>query len=470
MTPRGPHGKLPMMSVSPARRIAFDVLQRVEAEGAFASDLLNTQLTEAVRREDAALATELTFGVLRWQGLLDFLLERHLEKPAASLDLEVLLALRLGMYQLRFLERVPAHAAVSESVEIVKRARKSSAASLVNAVLRRIAPSAREPVEGLLPAGLAPAKRLALLYSHPAWLIERWVARLGEERTTALLTANNRPHQLACAVHDATRREKAIEDLRSAGLRVEPGALLRDALRVSGGSPARTEAFRRGWISVQDEASQAIPLLLETAAGREVLDLCAAPGSKTAHLARAAAPAWVVAADIHLHRLTAMRKHLDRLGITNVALLSLDATRPLPLTKQYSRILVDAPCSGTGTLAHNPEIRWRLRPEDLADLHQRQTELLGTALDHLAPGGRLVYSTCSLEPEENEDAVAEAFRRAPGVRVVDASRLAVSLTPHLAAGIRAEALFDAAGAFRTFPVEYPTDGFFAVVLEKNPGS
>src|SRR4029077_9955073 len=144
-------------------------------------------------------------------------------------------------------------------------------------------------VEGLLPAGLTPAKRLALLYSHPAWLVERWVARLGEERTTALLAANNRPHQLACAVHDATRREKAIEDLRGAGLRVEPGALLRDALRVSGGSPARTEAFRRGWISVQDEASQAIPLLLETAAGQEVLDLCAAPGSKTAHLARAAA-------------------------------------------------------------------------------------------------------------------------------------------------------------------------------------
>ena len=458
------------MSVSPSRRIAFDVLQRVEAEGAFAADLLNTQLTEAVRREDAALATELTLGTLRWRSLLDFLLERHLEKPAASLDLEVLLALRLGLYQLRFLERVPARAAVSESVEMAKRARKSSAASLVNAVLRRIAPAAREPLEGLLPAGLAPAKRLALLYSHPAWMVERWVTRLGEERTTALLAANNRPRQLACAVHDAARREEAIEDLRGAGLRVEPGVLLRDALRVSGGSPARTEAFRRGWISMQDEASQTIPLLLETATGQEVFDLCAAPGSKTAPLARAAAPAWVVAADIHPHRLTAMRKHLDRLGITNVALIALDATRPLPFAKKYDRILVDAPCSGTGTLAHNPEIRWRLRPEDLADLHHRQAELVGTALHHLAPGGRLVYSTCSLEPEENEDVVKGALLRAPGAHVVDASRLTVLLAPHLAAGIRAEALFDAASAFRTFPAEYPTDGFFAVVLERDSGS
>jgi 16S rRNA (cytosine967-C5)-methyltransferase len=466
MTPRGPHGKLPPMSVSPARRIAFDVLQRVQAEGAFAADLLNAQLTEAVRREDAALATELTLGVLRWQGLLDFLLERHLEKPAAILDLEVRLALRLGVYQLRFLERVPARAAVSESVEIVKRARKSSAASLVNAVLRRIAPTAREPVEALLPGGLSPVSRLAVLYSHPAWMVERWVARMGEERTAALLAANNRPHQLACAVHDAVHREKAVEDLRGAGLRVEPGALLRDALRISGGSPTRTEAFRRGWISVQDEASQTIPLLLETATGQEVLDLCAAPGSKTAHLARAAVPAWVVAADIHPHRLTAMRKHLVRLGIANVALIALDATRPLPLAKQYRRILVDAPCSGTGTLAHNPEIRWRLRPEDLADLRRRQIGLLGTALHHLAPGGRLVYSTCSLEPEENEDVVTEALRRTPGTRVVDASRLTISLAPHLAAGVRAAALFDAASAFRMFPAEYPTDGFFAVVIER----
>jgi 16S rRNA (cytosine967-C5)-methyltransferase len=455
------------MSVSPARRIAFDVLQRVEAEGAFAADLLNTQLTKAVRREDAALATELTLGTLRWRGLLDFLLERHLEKPAASLDLEVLLALRLGLYQLRFLERVPARAAVSESVELVKRARKSSAASLVNAVLRRLAPVAHEPVEKLLAAGMAPAKRLAILYSHPVWMVERWVTRLGEERAAALLAANNRPRQLTCAVRDAVRREEAIQDLRSAGLRVEPGALLRDALRVSGGSPARTESFRRGWISVQDEASQIIPLLLETATGQEVFDLCAAPGSKTAYLARAAEPAWVFAADIHPHRLTAMRKYLDRLGITNVALISLDATRPLPFAKEYRRILVDVPCSGTGTLAHNPEIRWRLRPEDLADLHRRQAALLDTALHHLAPGGRLVYSTCSLEPEENEDVVAEALSRAPGAHVVDASRLAASLAPHLAAGIRAEALFDAASAFRTFPAEYPTDGFFAVALERD---
>src|SRR5271169_949157 len=180
-----------MTMISPARKITYEVLRRVEAEGAYASDVLHAELGARVKTEDAGLATELVMGVLRWRRLLDFLLERQLKKPVARLYLPVSLALRIGLYQLRFLERVPARAAVSESVEIVKRARKSSAASLVNAVLRRIAPAVREPVEGLLPAGLAPAKRLAVLYSHPVWMVERWITQLGEERTTALLAANN---------------------------------------------------------------------------------------------------------------------------------------------------------------------------------------------------------------------------------------------------------------------------------------
>jgi 16S rRNA (cytosine967-C5)-methyltransferase len=455
------------MSVTLARRIAFDVLRRVATEGAYAADLLHARLSNEVKRADAALATELTLGVLRWQRLLDFLLEQDLGKPVASLDTEVLLALRLGLYQLRFLTRVPVRAAVNESVELVKRARKSSAAGLVNAVLRRAASAAGEmpeQLERLLPADLPPAERLATRYSHPTWMVARWLEVFGQARTAALLESNNRPARATCALHDSAQREQAILLLKKAGLSVEPGKLLRSAWTVSGGNPAATEAFRRGWISIQDEASQLVALLLRIEPGHSVLDLCAAPGGKTAQLARAAgANALVVAADRHAHRLRAMKDHLHRVGAEHARLVALDATSALPFTARFERVLLDAPCSGTGTLSRNPEIRWRLRPEDLADFHGRQARLLSSALERLAPGGRLVYSTCSLEPEENEQVVEQALAGRRDIRRV---RDVQALLPHLAEGVRAEDLVDREGYLRTFPPEHSTDGFFAAILER----
>jgi 16S rRNA (cytosine967-C5)-methyltransferase len=458
------------MTISPARRIAFDVLRRVEAEGAYASDELHAQLTETVKREDAALATEIALGVLRWKRLLDFLLERELKKPVEKLDLEVLLALRLGLYQMRFLERVPARAAVNESVELVKRARKSSAAALVNAVLRRVAAHATRPIEEILPRDLAHAERLGILHSHPTWLVERWLERYGEERTVALLEANNRAPNLACAVQERGRREDAARSLEAAGLRVEPGRLLRDALIARGGNPASTDVYLAGWISIQDEASQIIPLLLGVEQGQRVLDLCAAPGGKTATLAIAAGPeALVVAADRHEHRLRAMRGQLERVRVHNARPVALDATQPLPFRAKFDRILVDAPCSGTGTLARNPEIRWRLKQEDLADLHGQQTALLRTALEQLAPAARLVYSTCSLEPEENEAVIEEATRGLSGARIVPASESTTRIAPSLAPGVSAESLFDERGFFRTFPPDHHADGFFAAIFQRANG-
>ncbi|HUJ33327.1 MAG TPA: 16S rRNA (cytosine(967)-C(5))-methyltransferase RsmB [Candidatus Acidoferrum sp.] len=499
------------MSISPARRIAFDALRRVEAEGAYASDLLHAELTADISPKDAALATELTLGVLRWRRLLDFLLDRWLKKPVAKLDLPVALALRLGLYQLRFLERIPPRAAVNESVELVKRARKSSAASLVNAILRRLGQDAEgasfKParLEAELPPGLSPSDRLAILHSHPTWLVERWLARLGEAPTLALLDANNRAPRLSCTLHDPAHRDEILRVLEKSGLRVEPGALLRNAFAISGGSPIRTDAFRRGAISVQDEASQIIPLLLDVHAGDRVLDLCAAPGGKTPPLVRAAGDTGlVVAADRHAHRLRAMRAQFERLHLDRIHLLELEAEHPLPFRAQFDRILVDAPCSGTGTLARHPEIRWRLKPEQLAEFHRLQVAILRSALDALAPGGRLVYSTCSLEPEENEDVIAEVLAASPsggrsfgsdnkpassssgasafsasrsasdreapevsiGIRRLPATEAAAILAPHLASAVDAASLFDSSGYFRTLPGPQATDGFFAAILEK----
>ena len=454
--------------ISPARKVAYEVLRRVEAEGAYASDVLHAELGARVKAEDAGLATELVMGVLRWRRLLDFLLDRQLKKPVAKLDLPVALALRIGLYQLRFLERVPARAAVNESVELVKSARKTSAATLVNAVLRRAANEARMPAEKFVPRDAPLAGRLGILHSHPAWLVERWLARMGDQRTVALLEANNHTPRLTCALHDLKRREEIFAALQRAGLQIEPGKILQSAFTVSGGSPTRTDSFRSGAISIQDEASQTVPLLLEVQTKDRVLDLCAAPGGKTPPLVRAAGPdGLVIAADRHAHRLRAMREQFKRLALTQVRLVELDAASPLPFGTFFNRILVDAPCSGTGTLARHPEIRWRLQPEQLAEFHALQTALLKSALERLVPGGRLVYSTCSMEPEENEQVVEEALRNISGFALNAGSEMSHGLKDNLVPGSESANLFDRGGFFRTTPGPLETDGFFAAIISRS---
>ena len=283
------------------------------------------------------------------------------------------------------------------------------------------------------------------------------------------MEANNRATRLSLALHDADRRDEIIEGLRKSGLHVESGQLLRSAIAVSGGSPVRTTAFQSGAISIQDEASQIIPLLLGANAGDRVLDLCAAPGGKTATLVRAAGQQGiVVAADVHAHRLVAMRSQFQRLKIGGVRFIELDATRELPFRESFQRILVDAPCSGTGTLSRHPEIRWRLRPEQLAEFHRLQVSILVNAIAQLTPGGRLVYSTCSLEPEENEEVVAEALQKSAPLfaRRASASDAVRALKPHLVPTVDASEFFDAEAQFRTVPGQHSADGFFAAILER----
>lgn len=454
------------MGVSPSRKIAYEVLRHVEAEGAYASDLLHAALAAHVKPADAALATKITLGVLRWRRLLDFLLERHLKKPSSRFDLPVILALRMGLYQLRFLDKVPARAAINESVELVKSARKRSAAALVNAVLRKAESDAQSPAEAFLPSELRSAERLGILHSHSTWLVERWLARLGEPQTVALLRANNQTPTLSCAMQDFSRHEEVLGSLAKSGLRIQPGVLLRNAFSVSGASPARTGAFRAGQISIQDEASQAVPLLLAVHRGDRVLDVCAAPGGKTAALIRASgSTGMVIAADRHAHRLAAMRAQLVRLAAGRAHLIELDAEQPLPFCKKFDRILLDAPCSGTGTLARHPEIRWRLEPNQLSASHKCQVRMLRVALSQLALGGRLVYSTCSIEPEENEEVVEEVLRDMPSIQRISRAEATQALTPHLAPGVDPATLFGSDGYFRTSPSLHRTDGFFAAVLQ-----
>jgi 16S rRNA (cytosine967-C5)-methyltransferase len=459
-----------LMPISPARTIAFDALRRVETQSAYADEVLRAELGAGVRTEDAGLATELTLGVLRWQRLLDFLIGRYLTNAAKALDAEVRIALRLGVYQLWFLERVPAHAAVHEAVELVKRARKRSAAPLVNAVLRKAAKDAaqlgksRSAIASFLSADLPIAEQLGILYSHPSWLVQRWLRNFGEDRARALLEANNRAAAMSCFVVDAERREDALTSIREARCVVEPGVLLRDAWTLQGGNPAASDAVRRGWVAIQDEASQAVAHLLAVEERNAVLDLCAAPGGKTILLARAAGPQGrVIAADLHEHRVRALKERLETAGVRNVETVTLDGTQPLPFERRFDRILVDAPCSGTGTLARHPEIRWQLRSDDLADLHARQVLLLKNAVANLAPEGRLIYSTCSLEPEENEFVVNEALEGSQGqFRVVTPGS---TLQRILREGVTQASLIDTNNFFRTCTSIHGTDGFFAAAIE-----
>ena len=455
------------MAISAARRIAFEVLRRVASEEAYAADLLYAKLEPGIKKADASLATELTLGVLRWQRLLDFLLQRYLQRPCDQLDLEVLLALRLGLYQLRYLDRVPPHAAIDESVELAKRARKSSAAGMVNAALRRATAEAKiagQELGRLIDAGTAEEERLGILNSHPAWLVARWLGSFGRERTTALLEANNRPAPLCCAVLEEEASERVADSLRKSGLGVTPGRWLRGALQISGGNAATSEAYRTGQVNLQDEASQMVAHLVDARDSQRILDACAAPGGKTMILARAAGPRGrVVAGDIHEHRLRIIQQQLTRTGIMNVSLVALDATRPLPFSPGFDRVLIDAPCSGTGTLSRNPEIRWRLKPEDLNEAQRSQIAMLRNALWSAGKSGRVVYSTCSLEPEENENVVAAALAEAPEWQVISGQAI---LAPHLREAASVEKLFESGGFFRTFPPEHGTDGFFTAVLAR----
>ena len=458
------------MSVSPARAAAFDTLLRVERDAAFATDALDARLARmpaGANPADAALATELVMGVLRWRRLLDFLIERVAARRPESLDLEVLLALRLGLYQLRVLSRVPASAAVNESVELVKQARKRSAAGLVNAALRRASRDAAitGSLDTLVSSDAPLAERLGILWSHPSWIVARWLARYGEPSTRALLEADNRPPHLCAAALTPAGACDALASLVADGFDAAPAQWLASAIELRGiprGGVSASTALRDGQILIQDEASQMVPLLLGVRAGQRVLDVCAAPGGKTARLANQAGATNVIAADVHLHRVRQMREFLSKVHAGNVQTLTLDATAPLPFAMRFDRILLDAPCSGTGTLARNPEIRWRLAPADIAALADKQRAILQQALAALAPGGRLVYSTCSLEPEENEQVIASALAATPGARIVSAQD---ALTPHVGAGADVRALFDSNGFFRTFPSTHGSDGFFAAAVE-----
>jgi len=404
--------------ISPARRAAFDILREVEA-GAFSSILLAAEEPK-LKPVDRALTHELVLGVLRWQLWLDKLIEHFTKRGIETLDLPVRLALRLGLYQLRFLTRIPASAAVNESVNLVRSAKVSSAAAFVNAVLRR---AIREAEYDPASAAKDPIKRLAIETSHPAWLIERWANAFGVEETEAFARANNLVPPTAFRVVGGDSTE-VLDRLRNAGGLVEPSKVAKDAWRISNAPSLLRELAAEGKIYVQDEASQLVAQIVDLKPNERALDLCAAPGGKTTLMAAwAGDSALIIASDRSEKRLETVVRTSTLHNLNQIKSLVADATQQLPFENSvFDRILVDAPCSGTGTLRRNPEIRWRISEADIAELAAQQKLFLKHAARVLKPGGQLVYSTCSIEPHENEQVVKAFLKSHTDFQLLNTSR------------------------------------------------
>ena len=451
-----------MPAISPARKAAFRILLAVERGQAHSDDLLRADAVSALAPADRHLATALVLGVLRWQILLDQLIRPLLKRPNARLDPEVLIALRLGAFQLRFLDRIPAHAAIDESVELTKQSGHRFAAGMVNAVLRNATALRSRLLEESIGESAVQA--------HPAWMVERWTSVYGAEAAQAICRHGQSQPRLAVRVESPATED----ELSDTGIELAAGELLTAARTVVSGDVTATAAFREGRVRLQDEGSQ---LIGELAAGitaglvqnrEKILDACAAPGGKTLILAERNPNALIVACESSPRRLADLSKRLaayaDRVECRLADAAALEEEGAFDLA------LADVPCSGTGTLGRNPEIRHRLRLEDLPRHAERQRAILRGALRAVRPGGRVVYSTCSLEPEENEQVVTAALSENPNARQI-------SLAPAIEAlernGIlrpkgaeRMQQCLTPEGALRLLPGALPTDGFFVALIER----
>ncbi len=433
-----------------ARAVAHDVLLRVETTDAFADVLLARKLG-ALAPPDRALATELVYGTLAWQGRLDHHLRQLVRGSLEKVEPPVRAALRLGLHQLLFLDRVPAYAAVDASVRLARRSGRG-AAGLVNAVLRRAAREGRDALHLPDPAA-DPIERLAVEWSHPRWLVERLADQVELDELPALLAAHNRRGPIAVRVNPPGQREALAAALAARGVPVHRARWAPDALVVerAAGRLRALDEFTTGRLSFQGEASQLVTRLLDVAPGARVLDACAAPGGKTTYVA--ALGARPMALDVHAAGVRRIRQEATRLRLTTIRTAVADARRP-PLRGPFDAVLLDAPCSGLGTLRRHPELRWRRRPEDVARLAGLQGELLAGVAPLVRPGGVLVYAVCTWTRAETDDVVAtflaanDRFVREP------------------AGGRVPRELVGGDGALRTWPHRHDLDGFFALRLTR----
>ncbi len=466
-----PKSKIQNRNVSPARRAAFEILQKIEREKAFSSVLL-PQAEVKLALRDKSLCHQITLGVLRRQMYLDRIVQSFSKTKIAKLDLEVLIALRIGLFQILFLDKIPAFSAINESVNLVHLAKKRSAAGMVNAILRR---AVREKDFKFRYAD--EIERVSVETSHPRWLIEHWTRTYGFEETEKLALANNETPPLAFRL---TKKgdEKTVEILRKLGLEITESNIAENAFLVTKPNEMLFAFAEEGKIYFQEESSQLVGEAVKLQNGENFLDVCAAPGSKFMQILNSRfqisnskfqtvnhkssnleSGIWnlesiSVAGDLHEHRLHFLRESAENQGLKSFNLVAYNAESELPFAENtFDCILLDAPCSGTGTIRHNPEIRYFLAEKDFLELQTKQLTILKNASKILKKSGRVVYSTCSLEREENES-VIEYFLKE--------NREFEKNSPTVP-----QKFLTAENFARTNPARDASDGFFIAVLKKN---
>jgi 16S rRNA (cytosine967-C5)-methyltransferase len=435
------------------------VLERVERGGAYGDLALHGELTRShLTLRDRALVTDLVQGTLRWRGRLDHLLTHATGRELSSLEPRIVTLLRLGAYQIVFSDRIPDRAAVDQSVRCARAVGLRRAAGLVNASLRRLA---AEHASVSFPAlDDDPLEHLVRELSVTRWIAERWLALFGAEESAALARASNVVPPLTLRANRLRQsRDELLAKLQARYPEASPGLLAPDAIVLGRhGAPGRDPGFLEGLFTLQDEASQLVVEALAPERGEKILDTCAAPGTKATAIAERVGPTGqVLALDRNRQRLGLVARDARRLALPHLGVRCADATRPLPVEPDhFDRVLVDAPCSGLGTLRRHPDLRWRLRPEDPDRLSAVQLSLLERAGSVLRPGGTLVYSTCTVLPEENEGVVGEFLERRPEFRLVPPEELPDTVRP----------LTDAGGFVRTLPHHHDADAFFVARLER----
>lgn len=437
-----------------ARGTAVKILNRVERTDSYLDKLLDVELRSPDMSDvDKGLLNEIAHGVLRWQNKLDWVLNGFSHGSFARSEINVKNALRVALYQIFFLERIPHAAAVNEAVEFVKRIRGEKPAGLVNAVLRNIIRN----LEGIRYPEQAEdeVQFLAVTGSHPYWLVKRWMARFGFEETRKLLAANNERQDLSLRINTLrTTRAEFLAELERQGIPARVSAHMDSFVRVRGLSRiGQMDLFRKGFFTIQDESAALPSLLLDPRPDQQVIDMCAAPGGKTTHLAELMQNRGeILAVDKYEAKLNLIKSSCERLGLRNVTLLGMDAAALEG--RAADRVLLDAPCSGLGTVAKKPEVKWKRDIADILKLSRLQATLLDTAARLVRPGGVLVYSTCTTEPEENQGRVKEFLGAHPEFRLDDAGKFV------------SRAVVSPDGYVETFPHRHGMDGSFAARLVK----
>ncbi|MDZ7262778.1 MAG: 16S rRNA (cytosine(967)-C(5))-methyltransferase RsmB [candidate division KSB1 bacterium] len=437
------------------RQLAIQILSRMEKSDAYADILLTQELRKHNLSDlDKALVMELVNGTLRWRRKLQWILEQLYEGNWKKCPRLIRYILEVSLYQLLFLEKIPDYAAVNEGVVLARRLGSSYWANKVNGILRNFI---RRKNEIRFPSlSENPVQAISVIYSHPQWLVERWLTRFGIEETEKLCQANNQTPLVTLRVNRLKTTPNALLKLLSEhGIEASFSQYLPDFLKVKNlPDLSRFEPFSNGLFTVQDESAGLVGILVNPEPGDTIIDLCSAPGGKATHLAELMGDkGTILAVDRNFNRLNLVRENYQRLGLQSLHRVQADAT--YFFSKKADKVLIDAPCSGLGVLAKRSDLRWRRTPEDIQTLAELQFRLLNNAASLLLKGGVLVYSTCTLEPEENEAVVERFLARNQNFHIVEAGRFIPS------------ALLDSQGYVRTFPHKHQMDGSFAVRMIKH---